>query len=73
MSFSTKFKLAIAIIILAIFGTFLFLNREEVDVNLIVGSIKMSRAVMVLAVFGSGFLLGRIFRSVFRVKLPKGD
>lgn len=70
MSFRTKFKVGIAFFILAILVAFLVLNRQPVDVNLIVGSLTVSSAVLIFAIFILGFLLGWIFHSIFKVKRP---
>ena len=63
-------KAVIGFIIISIIVAFVFLNREETEVNLIVTSIKMSRAVLVLMIFILGFLVGWLLRSIFNVKVP---
>lgn len=73
MGLKLKIKLAIALLILGLLSAFLFLNRQSVEVDLILASVEMSRAVMILGVFGSGFLFGWILHSVFRVRLPRGN
>lgn len=70
MTIKTKMKAFVGFIIIAILVTFVILNREQTEVNLIVASITMSRAVLVLMIFVLGFLLGWILRSIFNVKIP---
>ena len=70
MTIKTNMKAAVGFIIISIIVAFVFLNREETEVNLIVTSIKMSRAVLVLMIFVLGFLVGWLLRSVVSVKMP---
>jgi uncharacterized integral membrane protein len=61
----TKWKLAIVGVFTVLLGIFLLLNREMIEVNLIIGTIEIRRWVMLMATFLFGLSAGWILHSFF--------
>tara|TARA_R110002096_G_scaffold104771_20_gene230778 strand:+ start:6063 stop:6341 length:279 start_codon:yes stop_codon:yes gene_type:complete len=59
----TKIKVGIAVLVFALLGTFVALNTQTVELNLIVAKLNMSRSLLIIAVFLAGALVGWIGRS----------
>jgi uncharacterized integral membrane protein len=54
----TKIKIGVAVAAVALLVVFMVLNRQVVELNLILGTVEMPRSVMLFCVLGIGFLLG---------------
>ncbi|MEX2579223.1 MAG: hypothetical protein WD342_09200 [Verrucomicrobiales bacterium] len=69
MTITHKVQLAFGLIIVAFLVVFLVLNRASTEVDLIVGTIVMSRALLVLGFFSAGFVVGWVTRSIVKIRL----
>jgi uncharacterized integral membrane protein len=61
-------KLVLIIVILTLAIVIAFLNKQEVDVNLIFKTVKMPGILLILVTLGIGFLGGLITSSLLRKK-----
>ena len=73
MTIRTKIKIGISFGIVAILLAFIVLNRDPIEINLIIGTVETSAAVLVIAVFVLGLLLGWLIRSFLQVRKPKTE
>ena len=64
-------KLVLIIVILTLAIVIAFLNRQEVDVNLIFDTVTMPGILLILVTLGIGFLGGLITSSLLRKKSAK--
>jgi uncharacterized integral membrane protein len=64
-------KLVLIIVILTLAIVIAFLNKQEVDVNLIFKTVKMPGILLILVTLGIGFLGGLITSSILRKKPTK--
>tara|TARA_R110002096_G_scaffold104771_21_gene230785 strand:- start:5283 stop:5495 length:213 start_codon:yes stop_codon:yes gene_type:complete len=67
----TRLKLILLTLIILCLGTFIVLNTQTVELNLLFAKVNMSRSVILLLVLAAGFVLGWISRSLatLRAKL----
>lgn len=67
MELRTKVNIVVASVALVILITFMILNRQVVELNLMIARVEMPRSVMLIGVLILGFLMGWIARAlVFR-------
>jgi uncharacterized integral membrane protein len=73
MTLQKKAKLAGASLAGVLFVAFAFLNRESIEVSLIIAKVTMPLSAMLVAVFLTGLGVGWVGQSLFRAPPKKLD
>ncbi len=63
-SLRTKIKIAVAVLAIAGIATFILINMEVIEINLLVARIEVRRSIMILGVFAVGFIFGWVVKSL---------
>ena len=63
---SEKLKLGAVMLLLLTLFTFAVLNRQTVELSLILATIEMPRSLMIFSVLGIGFMTGWLANSLIR-------
>ncbi len=70
---TTRIKLSVAFILTLLLITFIALNSESIEVNLIFAKIEIRRSFMMIAAFVIGIFTGWVSKSFFTFKVKKKE